>query len=383
MKPTGLLTAILACSLLSGTAALAVPVVITYQNNAGQGFFDPTLGPARRACIEAAASNWANRLQGTVPIQVTATMVPLGGDASSAILGGASSRYTIWNFSQSVPQSVRYVISLANQIAGTDLVTPADVPAGQPSDDIFIQYNSDVDGPVVLSSASFYYGTDGRLTSSGGVYYDIDFYQTCFHELGHGLGFASGVNQDGSFGSGLPMIYDNFLATGPNANSPLFTSLTQAQRASALISNGLYWMGANGRAGAGNTNPRIYAPNPYQAGSTRSHLNESTYTGTLQHANMNELMTPYLGPGVMHYPGPITSGLFEDIGWNFLPYTMADATTALKDYAGLLPASEGDLVRNHRYGLSTYPGHLSMLDVVGVVRAAAGTETNPFVLGTP
>ena len=62
---------------------------------------------------------------------------------------------------------------------------------------------------------------------------------------------------------------------------------------------------------------------------------------------------------------------------------MADATAALKDYAGLLPASEGDLVRVHRYGLTTYPGHISLQDVVAVIRAAAGTETNPYILGTP
>ena len=389
MRTAGLLTGIIAGALLAASSAFAVPIVITYQNAAGAGFYDPVLGPARRACIEAAAANWANRLQGTIPVQITATMIPLGGTASSAILGGAYARWTLSNFSVSVSQNVGYVVAEANQIAGYDLVTAANA-GGHPDDDIFVQYNSDVDNDTVLSTGSFNYATDGKLTISkadgnGIKYYNIDFYQTCLHEMGHGLGFTSGFSQTtvGAYANADPLIYDTFLATGPAADAPLLTSLTEAQRAAALISDGLYWIGANARTAAGNTNPRIYAPTTYEKGSSTAHLDEATYLGTILNANINELMTPSLGRGVTHYPGPIVSGVFEDIGWNFLPYSVADATAALKDYAGLMSASEAALVRVHRYNLTTYPGHISLQDVVAVIRAAAGTETNPYILGTP
>jgi hypothetical protein len=347
------------------------------------GFNDPTLGAARRACIEAAAANWAARLNGTVPIQVSASMISMGGTAQSAILGGAHATYYVWNFSGAVQSNTVYAVSEGNQLAGTDLV---------PSyEDIDIQYNSDVDNDTVLSTASFNYAIDGTQTiskanGSGTRYYNIDFYQTCLHELGHGLGFFSTLNQDGSYYSTqypYPGIYDLYLSTGPNADSPLMTSISQSARATALISDALYFEGPNARAAAGGANARIYAPTTYATGSTRSHLREDTYTGTTLHANVNELMTPYLGPGVMHFPGPIVSGVFEDIGWGFTPYTVADVANALRFYAGLAKSVPVDATRLHREGLSSYPATISLADVICVARAAGGTDSNPFILGTP
>lgn len=360
---------------LMSASAMAVPIVITYGDGVGEGFNDPALGAARRACIEAAASNWANRLAGTVPIQITAKMDPMGGTATSAILGGASARYTIRNFPGAPLQEIGYAAAQANQIAGSDLSTIYE--------DINITYNSDVDGPVVLSSASFYYGTDGRLAASGGEYYDIDFYNTCLHEIGHGLGFFSGVIQDGSFATVVPLIYDTFLATGSTAGATMFTTLTQAQRSAALTGDFLFFSGPNARASAGGTNPRIYAPTTYQPGSTRSHLREDSYSGTMPRANLNELMTPFLGPGVTHYPGPMVSGVFEDIGWSFIPYTTADAATALRIYSGLQKSNEANIVRLNRDVLTLYPGVIRFADVIRVIRAAAGADTNPYILGTP
>lgn len=373
----------LAAALALSAPAMAVPIVINYTDSAGVGFNDPTLGPARRACIEAAAANWAARLNGTVPIQVNASMISMGGSASFATLGGAHTAFYVWNFTNSAFTNTVYSVAEGNQLAAEDLEPGAE--------DIDIQYNSDVDNDTVLSTASFNYATDGRLTISkadgaGKRYYNIDFYQTCLHELGHGLGFFSTLNQDGSYlqtSFPYPGIYDVYLATGPNADSPLMTSLSQSARATALVSNQLYFLGPNARAAAGGTNARIYAPTTYVPGSTRSHLDEVTYAGTIQHANLNELMTPILGSGVMHFPGPIVSGVFEDIGWTFTPYTPSDVAAALRFYAGLSTSVTGDDTRFHREGLSSYPAAISLLDVLRVARAAGGLDSNPYILGTP
>lgn len=392
-RPLALLLGV--AGLLAPRPVSAVPFVITYTDAANEGFkattpynFAPyqgqglTLGQVRRRAIEAAAANWANRLQGTVPVMVNASMDPLGGTANGAVLGGASPQLSVANYSNAPRTNTFYPIALANQFAGADLVPPGNAQ-GTPSNDIVIQYNSDVDNNVVLGTASFYYGTDGRLRSSGGTYYDIDFYATCLHEIGHGLGFTSGLTSSGAIAT-YPRIFAVFLANGPDANATRLTAMTEAQRKTAITSGALYWAGPNGRMALNNVaNPKIYAPNPYETGSSVSHLDETEYGGAFPNAGLNELMTPLLGPGVNHFPGPITSGIFLDMGWSFNPYTMADAARALRAYGGLLATQETDIARLNREAIARNPGALDLLDVVRLTRAAAGRDPNPYVLGTP
>ena len=58
--------------------------------------------------------------------------------------------------------------------------------------------------------------------------------------------------------------------------------------------------------------PRLYAPNPYEPGSSISHLNESTYIS----GDLNSLMTPQIASAeAMHNPGPITLRMFDEMGW--------------------------------------------------------------------
>ena len=82
---------------------------------------------------------------------------------------------------------------------------------------------------------------------------------------------------------------------------------------SQLTSNNLYWDGAFGVAANAGSRPRLYAPSTWNSGSSYSHLNESTYgNGTV-----NSLMTPFLSQAeVIHNPGPIVLGMFEDMGWS-------------------------------------------------------------------
>jgi hypothetical protein len=57
---------------------------------------------------------------------------------------------------------------------------------------------------------------------------------------------------------------------------------------------------------------RLYAPNPYDQGSSYSHWDEVTYrTGTV-----NALMSPQFARAeAIHNPGPMMLGLFNDMGW--------------------------------------------------------------------
>src|SRR5262249_36250725 len=96
-----------------------------------------------------------------------------------------------------------------------------------------------------------------------------------------------------------------------------------------FVSDNLFFDGTNAIAGAGGTKPKLYAPNPWEQGSSVSHLDQGAYTGT-----QNALMRPALAMGTsIHDPGPITLGMFQAIGW----------TTASSDdpIAGLTAANDG------------------------------------------
>lgn len=112
--------------------------------------------------------------------------------------------------------------------------------------------------------------------------------------------------------SGYPDIYDHFVENG-TAQSLLtaFTSGT-AELAAQLQGNSLYWNGSNGVVAAGGSKPRMYAPATWAQGSSYSHLNETTYPA----GDANSLMTYAIGSAeAIHNPGPITRGMFTDMGW--------------------------------------------------------------------
>lgn len=275
-------------------------VVITYTDGAGEGFNDPILGAQRRASFEAAAAVWATTLQGTIPIKVSAAFDPLGGTMSGATLGLASPSWLVDGVNGGVDSTTLYPLALANQIENQDLAPL--VPAVYDAQSIF---NSDVDGPVVLGSASFSY----RTSVSQPVPPDtVDFFGVVLHELGHGLGFISLINKTTGVlsGNGNPDIFTRNLAritAGPTTT--LLTEMDDAQRLSAITSvNQLNWVGPSVVADQGGT-VLMYAPNPAVPGSSVSHW-DTTVTP-------NELMEPaYTSDGVKI---GLTLQALADIGW--------------------------------------------------------------------
>jgi hypothetical protein len=157
----------------------------------------------------------------------------------------------------------------------------------------YVIFNSDY--------ANWYYGTDGN---PGG---NVDFVSVALHEVGHGMNFLDLINQDGSWSAdGLPGIYDRFLETGVGTD---LTTMTDAQRAAAIISNDLFWSGAEGQAGNDGVRPKIYAPNPYESGSGVSHVDQSQHPAAL--------MTPHYN-GVKHALIALELGMLADMGWNVI-----------------------------------------------------------------
>lgn len=264
--------------------AATTTFIVTYT-----GFSAPA-----RAAFQAAVDIWASQISSPVPIRVNATWTALG----AGILGSAGASVFANDFPGAADRTTWYPIALANKLAGTDLA-PAD---------------SDIDASFSSAFPNWYFGTDGN-TPAG----EYDLMTVVLHELGHGLGFVGSASVSafgsGSIGlSGLPVIYDRFAVNGSNqslVNRSLFPNGSLAL-GDQLTGGNIFFNGANASAAAGGK-PRLYAPPAWQQGSSYSHLDEDTYPA----GNPNSLMTPQLDQGeAILDPGPITRGIFADMGWN-------------------------------------------------------------------
>jgi uncharacterized repeat protein (TIGR01451 family) len=258
-------------------------IIVNYQG---------TWTPQAQAAFQHAVDIWASIIQSSVPIMIEAEWTAL----PSGVLGGAGPADYARNFPAAPQSNTWYPIALANALAGSDL---------SPS-------YPDVDAVFNSNFSDWYFGTDGNPPS--GRY---DFTSVVLHEIGHGLGFSGTADVSGnlgSWGSGTssPDIFDRFpenavgqtLFDFPNYSAALADQLTGG-------GGGLFFDGPNAVAGNGGAPPKLYAPYPWENGSSYAHLDENTFDNT-PHA----LMTPSIGSGeALHNPGAVTLGIFQDLGW--------------------------------------------------------------------
>ena len=202
-----------------------------------------------------------------------------------------------------------YPDALADAVNGSDV--------GSGDFDIEASFNS--------TFADWYMGTDGN-TPLG----KWDLMSVVVHELGHGLGFlgtmtiddgadtaeCDGVDGNGCWGlrSGFPEIFDRF--TQDNSADFLINTVVylnpSAALGTALTSTNVFFSGTNTNAANGGTRAELYAPGVWDQGSSYAHLDEVVFPA----GNPSSLMTPFLGSAeAIHDPGPVTLGIFEDIGW--------------------------------------------------------------------
>ena len=266
-----------------------------------------------RAAFQYAVDIWASLLQTSVPVRIDATFTDLGGAEGGFItLGtaGPSRRIMLTGY------DVWMVAALADAVAGRNLIDN--------SSDLRARFNSN-------NAVNWYYGTDGN-TPSG----QNDFVTVVLHEIGHGLGFISGAGVSETTGSvmegrlkigqlNLNYIYDTFVVNGSETAITTFDD-PSAALFGQLTSNNLFWDGQEGKAANSGTRPRLHAPTTWDPDGTYIHLDESTFpTG-----DPDSLMTPlFRRSEAIHHPGPITLGMFEDMGWtiNRAPVFMANTAT--------------------------------------------------------
>ncbi|MEN9735680.1 MAG: hypothetical protein RL129_390, partial [Actinomycetota bacterium] len=240
-----------------------------------------------KPAIQAAVDVWAKNFKSNVPITVSVLWEV---QANHSVLAAASPGRFFNGFTGAPDASLWYASAMANSLAGKDL-DPVNA-------EVIIRLNS-TNGPTL------YLGTDGNCPRD-----KFDLESILLHELGHGLGFLSNAEYD-RFGNGSvsqPTPYDAYaqLSDGrrlmdlPNGSAETGRAMTSS----------LVWSGASGIKANNGVKPKLYTPNPYEPGSSISHLDENTFANTAS----DSVMTPNLTNGeVFHAPGPVAIAMLEDM----------------------------------------------------------------------
>jgi hypothetical protein len=257
--------------LLLAFAALplvAADIQIFVADGAGVGFNDTTpatpvggnmgttVGAQRLIVFQEAARIWGALLPSTVTIKVSSSFTGLTCSASTAVLGSAGTTTVHANFAGAPFTNTWYNKPEADKLSGTSL--------GTNPNSIQARFNSDLGKttPACLTGTFFYLGLDDNYGS------DINLLTVVLHEFGHGLGFQSAADANGTFpGSGtnqFPGIFDRFLFD-TTAGKTWDQMATDADRMNSSTNTGnLLWTGGSAAtyAKAYNAKPRLVVTAP-------------------------------------------------------------------------------------------------------------------------
>lgn len=143
-----------------------------------------------------------------------------------------------------------------------------------------------------------------------------DFQSVAMHELMHTLGFLSNISEPGTnTGTGWT-AFDGFLVTADGTQligedyvwiSAYDTNLTGGN-------GGVFFGGPNAVAANGGPVP-VYTPNPWQGGSSMSHLNDQSFYGRNEQL-MNARVS--MGPGIRTL-STLETAILTDLGYTMVP----------------------------------------------------------------
>jgi hypothetical protein len=269
---------------------------INYTDAAGTGFYDPTLGPARRQAMQRACDAWSRCLTDNNTIIVEAGFANMGGTYQAATTATGSPTRTFRSFTAQagVSPTVWYPSALADALADRELKSGYS--------DIRLTFNADIDGEV-LGDRDWHYQSEPPAGD------DLDFQTIAMHELAHGLGFYTTFQADGTFGQseGYPVIYDTLLAGADGGK------LVDMSPSAGNVTGEVFFAGsaaADAWANAGGTGPApVYAPSRFSYSSSLVHWDRYRFEGDLS------LMAPYYDTAI-RLPDHVTIGALADMGWS-------------------------------------------------------------------
>jgi hypothetical protein len=166
----------------------------------------------------------------------------------------------------------------------------------------------------MCSNCAWYYGTDPNAKPPTA----FDFISVVLHELGHVLGFfklfriRSSEPTIGLWGlfndCDSPTVYDRFIENGAGTKLVDVACRSTALK-NEMVSDNVFFDGPNANAANGNSRVKVYAPNPWEQGSSIGHVDPSYNSD-----DQKSLMSPF-GGGNLRAPGSLVLGVFKDIGW--------------------------------------------------------------------
>lgn len=275
---------------------------VTYTDPMGSGFNDSVDGANRRRALEAAISAWTKVIQGTVPIKINASMEDIddGDDDPDTSVLAVASPVEFWlTDGKAIPSALEWQLKKRRSPDAGD--ADIEVLANTKAD-----WDYAVNGVAARGKASFVY--------------------TLIHEIGHGLGFVDSFDIEiGEYANTVPFIYDTFLNRTSNARNRL-TDRTGDQAIEDMQSGDLFFDGPNAiDASRRSIRPlpmiKLYAPDPYEPGSSISHVDQQTYADF-----KTGLMTPVdFGSGTDKID-ILTLGILKDLGYALVPNAVTART---------------------------------------------------------
>lgn len=282
------------CGIGAPQPGLVIPAPPLLKRSQNAAIFEVTytdnVPAVARTSFQRATDIMSTFFNSSIPITV---MVESSSDLAPGALAGARPGTFLRNFNNAPVFNTWYPVALAEKLDQRDF-SNAQAPF-----DIVVTYNADA---------------NWNFTSTNIQGNQFDFVTVILHELMHGLGFSSlGTVNDNGLGSLLlqnfPSAYNRFLENGNGEN--LFQTFTSpsSELGAQLTSNDVF-MNTEALAEQ-NQIARIFSPTMFDAGSSLSHLDQFTFTGT-----PHELMRPSISPGaIIHNPGNIALDILYNLGW--------------------------------------------------------------------
>ena len=135
---------------------------------------------------------------------------------------------------------------------------------------------------------------------------EYDFQSTAMHELLHTFGFLSNIDQAGSNTGRIWTLFDSYVvnAAGTRAIGSSDYVWNTAFNPDLTGGNGGLYFGGPRAVAANYGNVALYTPNPWESGSSLSHISADTL--------MNASVSTGSGPRVL---SPVELGILADIGY--------------------------------------------------------------------
>ncbi|MFQ5351244.1 MAG: hypothetical protein ACE5EG_12455, partial [Thermoanaerobaculia bacterium] len=316
LRLAGRVAAVLAMALLGAVGpAAAARIVLVNMDDEEEGFNDPTpvasvvgnpattLGGQRVRVFEATAWRLGILIASPVEIRVEASWDSLECSATKGTLASAGPKFVFRDFPEAPRASTWYAAALADARAGEDLGSADEA-------EMAITFNVDVGTAGCLASRQW----DYRIGISRSAGFSME--QVLFHEMAHGINFTSFVDTEtGAKFQGLDDAY--MVNLEDHTTGKRWGSMSNAQRLASMTRTGnLHWLGGNAlvqavrlRAGAhaASGHPQMYAPDPFEGGSSVSHWDTSL------DRNVNEFMEPF---ATRSSTDLLSGHLLQDLGWS-------------------------------------------------------------------